>query len=63
MSISFKSRGMRKKKETSGEVEVIEPVLSSKSYGKRWAAWMKIVWDTDPLVRPKKILARRILSC
>jgi hypothetical protein len=32
---------------------VIEPVLSSKAYRKRWARWIQKVWGTDPLVCPK----------
>jgi hypothetical protein len=46
---------MRKKqeKETSGEAEVIEPVLSSKAYRKRWAQWIQKVWATDPLLCPR----------
>ena len=53
---SNKSRGMRKKQqqaENAGELQVIEPVLSSKAYRKRWAAWIQKVWGTDPLLCPK----------
>ncbi len=50
---SNKSRGMRKKQETSEEVQIIEPKLSSKTYRKRWAAWINKIWNTDPLICPK----------
>ena len=44
---------MRKKQETSEEVQIREPVLSSKAYRRKWAAWVKKIWNTDPLVCPK----------
>ncbi len=44
---------MRKKQETSAEVQVIEPKLSSKAYRKRWAQWIQKIWSTDPFVCPK----------
>jgi hypothetical protein len=51
---SNKSRGIRKKQEqeTSEEVQIREPVLSSKAYRRKWAARVKKIWNTDPLVCP-----------
>lgn len=34
-------------------MQIIEPVLSSKTYRKRWAALIKKIWNTDPLVCTK----------
>ena len=52
---SNKTRGMRKKAqlesvELSEQEQVVEPILSSRAYRKRWAQWIKKVWNTDPLV-------------
>ncbi|MGV8120562.1 MAG: hypothetical protein AB2L14_12450 [Candidatus Xenobiia bacterium LiM19] len=44
---------MRKKQETSGEVQIIELVLSSKAHRKRWAALIQKVWQKDPMVCPR----------
>jgi len=55
---SNKTRGMCKKaelesSEQSESGQVIEPMLSTKAYRKRWAQWIQKVWNTDPLVCPK----------
>ncbi|MHC9543285.1 MAG: hypothetical protein AB9903_27555 [Vulcanimicrobiota bacterium] len=44
---------MRKKQEASDGLQVIEPVLSSKAYRKRWAALIKKIWNIDPLIVSK----------
>lgn len=50
---SNKSRGMRKKQQISEELLIIEPVLASKAYRKRWAVWIKKIWNEDPLTCPR----------
>ncbi|MDQ7826882.1 MAG: transposase [Candidatus Eremiobacteraeota bacterium] len=50
---SKKSRGLRKKREeelSAKELTVAEPSLSSRICRRRWAALIRKIWETDPLI-------------